>query len=114
MSGPFLPSSGDVDVGKTSLIARLTEGQFKTSMISTVGLEFSTKTLRVGEEWVVFQLWDTAGQERWVWWGVVSVVDQRLRQGWEKMVYEQIPNRQMLFEFPIFVLFKFSNSGIVL
>ncbi len=55
---------GDAGVGKTSLIARLTEGRFKSSVVSTVGLDFSTKTLRVGEDKVMFQLWDTAGQER--------------------------------------------------
>ena len=51
-------------MGKTSLIYRLTEGVFRTNVVSTVGLDYSTKTLRVGEERVVFQLWDTAGQER--------------------------------------------------
>ncbi len=55
---------GDSGVGKSSLISFLTEGECRSDVISTVGLDYSTKTLRVGEERVVFQLWDTAGQER--------------------------------------------------
>lgn len=53
-------------MGKSSLVAFLTEGQFCTNINSTVGLDYSIKTLRVGDERVVFQLWDTAGQERCV------------------------------------------------
>ena len=57
--------AGNSGVGKTSLIVRVSQGQF-APVSSTLGLDFSTKTLTVGEERVVFQLWDTAGQERWV------------------------------------------------
>ena len=59
--------AGDSGVGKTSLIVRVSQGQF-TPVHSTLGLDFTTKTLIVGEERVVFQLWDTAGQERWGHW----------------------------------------------
>ena len=62
---PFLPRAGNSGVGKTSLILRVSQGQF-SPVSSTLGLDFSTKTLTVGDERVVFQLWDTAGQERWV------------------------------------------------
>ena len=51
-------------MGKSSLILRLCEGRFNASCVSTLGLDFSTKLLTVGDETVVFQLWDTAGQER--------------------------------------------------
>ena len=51
-------------MGKSSLIAFLSAGKPASSVASTVGLDFSVKTLRIGEERVVFQLWDTAGQER--------------------------------------------------
>ena len=56
--------AGDSGVGKSSLVAFLTEGHFVSNLNSTVGLDYSIKTLRVGDERVVFQLWDTAGQER--------------------------------------------------
>lgn len=51
-------------MGKSSLILQLCEGRFNASCASTLGLDFSTKMLAVGDEVVVFQLWDTAGQER--------------------------------------------------
>ena len=57
-------ATGDSGVGKSTLISFLTEGEFRTDVKSTVGLDYSTKTLLVEEERVVFQLWDTAGQER--------------------------------------------------
>ena len=72
-----LCSAGDSGVGKSSLIAVLSEGQFSSSIQSTVGLDYTITTLSVGEERVVFQLWDTAGQERCVecnpghWYAIV-------------------------------------------
>ena len=59
----FLGNSG---VGKTSLILQLSEGHFVQSGGNTLGLDFTTKTLKINDERVVFQLWDTAGQERCV------------------------------------------------
>ncbi len=62
---PPSPSlSGNSGVGKTSLIQRLSEGQFSSSTVSTVGLDFTTTVLKIAGERTVFQLWDTAGQER--------------------------------------------------
>ncbi len=62
---------GDSGVGKTSLIRRLTCGHFGTPP-STLGLDYNTCVVTVGEERVAFQLWDTAGQERSV--GVVYCI----------------------------------------
>jgi len=59
-------------VGKTSLILQLSEGQFVSSWWATPSAWTSpTKTLKIGDERIVFQLWDTAGQERYegVWLG---------------------------------------------
>lgn len=58
-------SLGNSGVGKTSLILQLSEGQFVSSCGNTLGLDFTTKTLKIGDERIVFQLWDTAGQERY-------------------------------------------------
>ena len=54
---------GDSGVGKTSLVRRLTTGEF-TIPRSTLGLDYTTSIINVGDENVVFQIWDTAGQER--------------------------------------------------
>lgn len=56
-------SLGNCGVGKSTLIAYLSQGEFR-HCTATVGVDFVTKTLTVGDERVVFQLWDTAGQEK--------------------------------------------------
>jgi small GTP-binding protein len=55
--------TGDFMVGKTSLIKRFVENQFKESYISTLGVEISKKTVEVGEKtYVNFIIWDIGGQ----------------------------------------------------
>ncbi|MGM0469814.1 MAG: Rab family GTPase [Promethearchaeati archaeon] len=57
---------GDGGVGKTSLVLRYCEGQFKENYMMTIGSNFSTKTVEL-EEYPNFsiklQLWDLAGQK---------------------------------------------------
>ena len=55
---------GDVGVGKTSIIGRLSRGMFTESVRTTLGLDYAVAVLDVEGERVAFQLWDTAGQER--------------------------------------------------
>ncbi|EKE38386.1 hypothetical protein ENUP19_0061G0025 [Entamoeba nuttalli] len=55
---------GESSVGKTSLVKRYCEGMFLEEMMSTVGIDFEFKELKIGETPVKLQIWDTAGQER--------------------------------------------------
>ncbi|KAH7832149.1 Rab11c [Monocercomonoides exilis] len=55
---------GDSDVGKTNLLNRFVDNTFFWSTRPTIGVEFRTKHLRIGDVTVTLQLWDTAGQER--------------------------------------------------
>lgn len=55
---------GSQGVGKTSIIARCTTGQFRTSPVSTVGASLLTKKITIDSTQVRFQIWDPAGQER--------------------------------------------------
>ena len=55
---------GDLAVGKTSLIARYTNGVFNETYISTVGIENLLKQEIINNENVLVKIWDTAGQER--------------------------------------------------
>jgi small GTP-binding protein len=77
---------GDSNVGKTSIIARLTTGDFKTKMVQTVGVDYKPKKVNIGGENIQVlirlllsphlssffpspplsqvQLWDTAGSEK--------------------------------------------------
>jgi hypothetical protein len=41
---------GDSNVGKTSIIARLTTGDFKTKMVQTVGVDYKPKKVNIGGE----------------------------------------------------------------
>ncbi|CAI5732833.1 unnamed protein product [Hyaloperonospora brassicae] len=55
---------GDSGVGKSNLVRRFTKNQYKPQSAQTVGFEFATKTIRVGDRRLKAQIWDTAGQER--------------------------------------------------
>ena len=55
---------GNSGVGKTSLLLRFSDDVFNQSPLSTVGVDFKMKTLKVDDKIVKMQIWDTAGQER--------------------------------------------------
>ena len=53
---------GDIAVGKTSIVSRLTENKFVQTQPSSVGVAYSSKTIRVDPTTTVkFDIWDTAG-----------------------------------------------------
>ncbi|XP_070972940.1 ras-related protein Rab-15-like [Oncorhynchus clarkii lewisi] len=56
---------GDSGVGKTCLLCRFTDNEFHSSHISTLGVDFKMKTLKIDGIKVRVQIWDTAGQERY-------------------------------------------------
>jgi len=56
---------GNSNVGKTSIAKRYCKNQFNQNYISTVGIDFVTKYIKVGEKTINLQIWDTAGQERY-------------------------------------------------
>lgn len=55
---------GDSGVGKTALIRRYAQDVFKEEHVSTIGVDFTFKNLKIDGKNVKLQLWDTAGQER--------------------------------------------------
>jgi Ras-related protein Rab-6A len=57
----FLGASG---VGKTSLVNRYIVNCFEKDHSATVGIDFFTKPVQVGDRTINLQIWDTAGQER--------------------------------------------------
>jgi Ras-related protein Rab-7A len=56
---------GAQGVGKTSLMERFVAQKFSSSYKATIGADFSTKDVTVGNELITLQIWDTAGQERY-------------------------------------------------
>ena len=55
---------GESNVGKTSIILRYTENEFKTSGISTCGVDVKCKYVSLDKTKIRLDIWDTAGQER--------------------------------------------------
>ncbi|XP_033216746.1 ras-related protein Rab-43-like [Belonocnema kinseyi] len=55
---------GDCGTGKTCVVQRFRSGNFIERHGSTIGVDFSLKTVIVDGKKVKLQIWDTAGQER--------------------------------------------------
>lgn len=56
---------GDTGVGKSSLMFRFSEGEFKQGLIGTAGVDYKMKNIEFIGKSVKIQIWDTAGQERY-------------------------------------------------
>lgn len=54
---------GDSCVGKSSILMRLTENDFKEDYEVTVGVEFGSFLVQIEDKIIKLQIWDTAGQE---------------------------------------------------
>tara|TARA_Y100000996_G_C22555665_1_gene655416 strand:- start:2086 stop:2721 length:636 start_codon:yes stop_codon:yes gene_type:complete len=54
---------GCTHVGKTAITNRFCDNRFKSVWESTIGVDFSSRILKVGDKLIKFQIWDTAGQE---------------------------------------------------
>lgn len=55
---------GDSGVGKTSLLERYANNQFKTNLMTTAGVDYKVQHLEIDGQHVKCSIWDTAGQER--------------------------------------------------
>ena len=56
---------GDSGVGKSNILGRYINNEFKQDTKSTVGVEFASKKVKVNDINIKLQIWDTAGQERY-------------------------------------------------
>ncbi|CDZ97763.1 ras-domain-containing protein [Phaffia rhodozyma] len=55
---------GEAGTGKSCLLHQFINNTFKENSQHTIGVEFQSRTIPIGEKRVKLQLWDTAGQER--------------------------------------------------
>ena len=55
---------GEAGTGKSCLLHHFIHNQFKDQSAHTIGVEFSSRLIKIGNKSVKLQLWDTAGQER--------------------------------------------------
>lgn len=56
---------GDAGAGKSSFMHQFLEGKFRKQSTHTIGVEFGTKIISLGNRHIKLQIWDTAGQERY-------------------------------------------------
>ena len=56
---------GDAGAGKSCILHQFIEGRPKKSSSHTIGVEFGSKIIQVGNNKVKLQIWDTAGQDRY-------------------------------------------------
>ena len=56
---------GDAAVGKSNLLLRFAQGDFKTEYQLTIGVEFGAKNIDLNNKKFRLQIWDTAGQENY-------------------------------------------------
>jgi Ras-related protein Rab-2A len=54
---------GNMSVGKSCLLMRFADNQFKEHHQSTIGVDFGSQVIQVGDSCIKIQIWDTAGQE---------------------------------------------------
>eukprot|EP00586_Coscinodiscus_wailesii_P011135 CAMPEP_0172497264 /NCGR_PEP_ID=MMETSP1066-20121228/97359_1 /TAXON_ID=671091 /ORGANISM="Coscinodiscus wailesii, Strain CCMP2513" /LENGTH=256 /DNA_ID=CAMNT_0013269927 /DNA_START=31 /DNA_END=801 /DNA_ORIENTATION=+ len=55
---------GDSSCGKTSLVLRFDQNVFSTKFVTTIGVDYRDKMVKIESAPMRLQLWDTAGQER--------------------------------------------------
>lgn len=55
---------GDSSCGKTSLVLRYDQNVFSTKFVTTIGVDYRDKMVKIEGAPMRLQLWDTAGQER--------------------------------------------------
>jgi len=56
---------GDSGVGKTNILLRFCDNDFKISYSTTIGVDFKIKIINIEGCKIKLQIWDTAGQERY-------------------------------------------------
>lgn len=56
---------GESGVGKSNLLSRFTKNEFNLDSRTTIGVEFSTRTVQLDQYTIKAQIWDTAGLERY-------------------------------------------------
>lgn len=53
---------GDSGVGKSNIISKFTKNEFNFESKTTIGVEFASKVVPIGDKSIKVQIWDTAGQ----------------------------------------------------
>ncbi|EAX91959.1 small GTP-binding protein, putative [Trichomonas vaginalis G3] len=102
---------GNSNVGKTSLLTRIIQGEFNKYTVSTAGAAMQNYHYEIEGKSLDFQIWDTAGQEAYKSLAanylrdatfaivVYSIIDRTSfdeLESWIKMIHDSDPNIQYL------------------
>jgi len=68
-------SIGKEEAGKSQYLLKLTENRFSTAHDMTIGVEFGSKQIDLGNKSIKFQLWDTSGHGKFI-----SIIKQYFRR----------------------------------
>ena len=55
---------GNASYGKTSLVLQFDQNVFSVKVVTTIGVDYRDKMVKIEGAPMRLQLWDTAGQER--------------------------------------------------
>jgi len=55
---------GNPSVGKSSIFSQYIDNNYYNLGVSTMGLDFKIKTIKIDNKYIKLQIWDTGGQER--------------------------------------------------
>jgi len=80
---------GDSGSGKTSILIRYTNDIFTPTFITTIGIDFKIKIIKIEDKILKLQIWDTAGQERFR-----SITESYYRGACAIVLLYDVTNRQ--------------------
>ena len=100
---------GNSNVGKTSIINRFTDKEFKDKHLATLGCDFHMKTIMINEKMIKIQIWDTAGMEKYQ-----SITKSYYRGAQACLIVFDITNRESFESIDNWIenFNKFSNPNI--
>ena len=76
-------------VGKTSMIKRFDKNKFMNSTYPTIGIDYITKTIKIGDKTISTKIWDTPGQERFL-----SIANSMFKKCQGALIMYDITNRK--------------------
>ena len=103
--------TGDIAVGKTSIINVLMGQKFTTEYEASIGVDFFSKTIKYKGKIIKLQIWDSAGQEKFR-----SLIPNYIRGASLVFIVYDITNRKSFENLPKWIEFvnNIENSNIVI
>ncbi len=103
--------TGDINVGKTSIINVLMGQKFNNEYEASIGVDFFSKTIKYKGKIIKLQIWDSAGQEKFR-----SLIPNYIRSASLVFIVYDITNRKSFESLQLWIDFvnNIENSNIVI